>query len=66
MAHKAISTSIYLMNTGNYNSLKSILTNFNFSHVIKQDNIRPSIGLKQQTNLIMESAKLYFTSAASS
>lgn len=39
MAHKAISTSIYVMNTGNYNSLKFILIHFNFSHLIKQDNI---------------------------
>lgn len=66
MAHKATSTSMYLMNTGNYNSLKCILIHFNFSHVIKQDNIGTSIGLKQQTNLRRESAKLYCTSAAAS
>lgn len=66
MAHKVISTSVYLMNTGNHNSLKSILIHFNFSHVIKQDIICTSIGLKQQTSLRMESAKLYCTTAAAS
>lgn len=66
MAHKAISTSKYLINTGNYNLLKSILIHFNFSYVIKQDNIHPSIGLNQQTNLRMETAKLYLITAATS
>lgn len=58
MGHKAISTSIYVMNTGNYNSLKFISI-FPISSSKITD--AQTIGLKQQTNLRMESAKLNYT-----